>query len=198
MQGRQDDFKFPQTVVEVFPEASLPDGQLKVLVGCRHYPYVGVFLPVAAYRDIAAFLQGTQEHALYLHGQCSYFVKEQGPATGRFKEAFTVCVRPRKRPLHMPEKERGRKLFGNDPAVYCQERLFPALAGIMDTLRYGFLAGTVRTKNQTEMSNGATVRARFSTSFICRLFLGRMPLSFPYMTERGCRMFFIRLCSSSI
>ena len=23
--------------------------QLKVLVGCRHYPYVGVFLPVAAY-----------------------------------------------------------------------------------------------------------------------------------------------------
>ena len=32
MQGRQDDFKFPQTVVEVFPEASLPDGQLKVLV----------------------------------------------------------------------------------------------------------------------------------------------------------------------
>ena len=148
MQGRQDDFKFPQTVVEVFPEASLPDGQLKVLVGCRHYPYVGVFLPVAAYRDIAAFLQGTQEHALYLHGQCSYFVKEQGPATGRFKEAFTVCVRPRKRPLHMPEKERGRKLFGNDPAVYCQERLFPALAGIMDTLRYGFLACTVRTKNQ--------------------------------------------------
>ena len=28
------------------------------------------------------------------------------------------------------------------------QRLFPALAGIMDTLRYGFLAGTVRTKNQ--------------------------------------------------
>ena len=148
VQGRQDDFKFPQTVVEVFPEASLPDGLLKVLVGCRHYPYVGVFLPVAAYRDIGAFLQDTQEHTLYLHGQCPYFVKEQGSATGRFKKAFTVCVRPRKRPLHMTEKERGRKLFGNDPTVYCQKWLFPAFAGIMDTLCYGFLACTVRAKNQ--------------------------------------------------
>lgn len=148
MQGRQNDFKFPQAVVQVFPESSLLDGQLQVLVGCRHNPYVSVFLPVATYGNIGAFLQGTQEHTLYLHGEVPHLIKKQSTAAGCFKKALSVCGRSCKRPLHMPEKERGCKLFGNDATVYRQERLFPAFAGIMNTLCYGFLARSARSKNQ--------------------------------------------------
>ena len=72
-QRRLPNLELVQPVVEVFPETSLPDGQLHILVRGGNYPHIGCPFP-AAYRSIGILLQYPQEQGLYLVGHRPYFV----------------------------------------------------------------------------------------------------------------------------
>ena len=80
-----------QTVVEIFPEFSVPDFLLEISVCGGNYPDVGFkgFRP--SYPLKLFFLKNTQQFCLYRQAEFTDFIKEYCSAVGKFKPSLPAC-----------------------------------------------------------------------------------------------------------
>ena len=104
-QRRDFDRQDGQAIIEVQPEMSFLDFTGQVLIGRRNDPDVDRHAALAANRPDILLLKDPQQPVLQNIGHVADFIKEQGAAISRFKEAdFAIPVGPGKGPANISKE----------------------------------------------------------------------------------------------
>src|SRR5439155_2611271 len=147
-QGRDDDRKDVQTVIEVGAEALLAHGALEVAVRGRDQPYIHLQRLRPADALELAILQHTQELGLQLERKIADLDEEERASVGELETADLPRERAGERPLLVPEELAFDHTGRESGAVDLHEELVLPLAHIVDRANDELLPGTRLARNQ--------------------------------------------------